>query len=156
MAAWENDTRGDNVTNIPYTTIQFGWKIWFSVILSLPYKLLQRFSHATTAVLSCHVQNLVVISALELVWEPNDFVRELEVPYENCQWNKPLSTIDKSNGHRILRSWKTLNCQIGSTNIKLLWNFPWGLAALLVLRLLNFRVFKQIYDHLLWHHFLLN
>ena len=55
------------------------WKIWYSVIKLLAIRSLQSFAHATTAVLSWHVQNFVVISSSEFGGEQNKIFIELEL-----------------------------------------------------------------------------
>ena len=39
----------------------------------------QTFAHATTAQLSCHVQNFVAIAVLKLGWEQNENFIEFEL-----------------------------------------------------------------------------
>ena len=65
--------------------IQIWWKIPFAVIPLLAIRSRQTFAHATTAQLSCHVQNFVVIT----VWE------------SRCEWNK----IDIECKSRLKKRW---------------------------------------------------
>ena len=71
--------------------IQIRWKIWFTVILFLAMILLRNFAHGTTALLSCHVQNCLVISVAKFTWEQNVISFEFELRMKKkCMWNGPL------------------------------------------------------------------
>ena len=59
--------------------IQIWWNFSFNVIPLQAIISLQNFAHGTTAVLACHVQNLVVISSLQLKREQNEIHLELEL-----------------------------------------------------------------------------
>ena len=50
-------------------TIQIRWKFYLAVIQLLMSISQQHFAHATTAQLSCHVQNFVTITVLEFLWK---------------------------------------------------------------------------------------
>ena len=53
-------------------TIKLRWKIFFTVIPSQAKLSLQIFAHATTAELSCHMQNMLAISSVEFAWEQHE------------------------------------------------------------------------------------
>ena len=57
---------------------------------------LQTFGHAMTAQLSCHVQNFIVITSLQLGWGQNEFSIEFELWWKNISWNGPQDYINFS------------------------------------------------------------
>ena len=63
--------------------IQIRWKLHLAVIPLLAIRLQQIFAHATTAQLSCHVQNFVAITVLESRWEWNDISIKFELRWKN-------------------------------------------------------------------------
>ena len=65
-------TPGAHFTNGFSIIIQIGWKIWISMTPLWGIILLQNFAHGTTAQLSCHVQNFIVIRSLWLEWEQDE------------------------------------------------------------------------------------
>ena len=60
---------GAHFTNDFLPAIQIRWKLRLAVIPLLAIRSQQIFAHATTAQLSCHVQNFVAITVLESRWE---------------------------------------------------------------------------------------
>ena len=62
MSIYHEHQSGDNPTNAISRTIQIQRKINFAVIPVRAIKSQHNFAHDTTAQLSCHVQNFVVIS----------------------------------------------------------------------------------------------
>ena len=70
-------------TNVFLPAIQIRWKLGLAIIPLLAIRSQQMFAHATTAQLSCHVQNLVAITVLESSWEWNEISIEFEL-----QWKK--------------------------------------------------------------------
>ena len=56
-------------TNDFLPAIQIRWKLCIAVILWLAIRSIQMYAHATTAQLSCHVQNFAAITVLESRWE---------------------------------------------------------------------------------------
>ena len=56
---------GAHFTNDFLPAIQIRWKLRLAVIPLLAIRSQQIFAHATTAQLSCHVQNFVAITVLE-------------------------------------------------------------------------------------------
>ena len=76
---------GARFINDFWPAIQIRWKLRIVVIPLLAIKSRQIFAHATTAQLSCHVQNFVAITVLELMWEWNEISTEFEL-----RWKKPL------------------------------------------------------------------
>ena len=60
---------GARFTNDFLPTIQIRWKHRLAVILLLAIRSKQIFVHATTAQVSCHVENFVAITVLESRWE---------------------------------------------------------------------------------------
>ena len=63
---------GARFTNDFLPAIQIRWKLRLAVIPLLAISTQQIFAHATTAQLSCHVQNFVAITVLESRWEWNE------------------------------------------------------------------------------------
>ena len=76
---WMKINTGQHFTNTFSITIQISWKFVCTVIQLLVRISLQIFAHDTTAQLSCHVQNFVVIILLEFGWEQNEISREFEL-----------------------------------------------------------------------------
>ena len=74
---------GARFTNDFLPAIQIRWKFRLAVILLLAIRSQQIFAHATTAQLSCHVQNFVAITVLELRWEWNEISIEFELRWKN-------------------------------------------------------------------------
>ena len=70
-------------TNDFLPAIQIRWKLRLAVIPLLAIRSQQIFAHATTAQLSCHVQNFVVITVLESRWEWNEISIEFELRWKN-------------------------------------------------------------------------
>ena len=60
---------GSRFTNDFLPAIQIRWKLCLAVIPLLAIRSQQIFAHATTAQLSCHVQNFVAITISEWRWE---------------------------------------------------------------------------------------
>ena len=72
--------------------IQIGWKIGFSTlysVISLP-----NFAHATTAQLSCHVQNFIAITPSKPGWEQNKMYIEFKLLWKNHPWNGPQDEVE--------------------------------------------------------------
>ena len=69
---------GARFTNDFLPAIQIRWKLCLAVIPLLAIRLQQIFAHATTAQLSCHVQNFVAITVLELRWEWSEISIEFD------------------------------------------------------------------------------
>ena len=67
--------------------IQILWKTGFSVTPLYGVISLQNFTHGTTAQLSCHVQNFITITSLQLIWGQNEFSSNLKLWWENRSWN---------------------------------------------------------------------
>ena len=65
--------------------IQIRWKLRLAINLLLAIRSQQIFAHATTAQLSCHVQNFVAIIVLESRWEWNENFHRIWIAME-----KPL------------------------------------------------------------------
>ena len=65
-------------TNDFSIVIKIRWKIVYVAIYFLAITSLQRFAHATTAQLLCHVKNIVTITLLEFRWEQNEISIEFE------------------------------------------------------------------------------
>ena len=63
--------------------IQIRWKLGLAITPSLAIRSQQIFAHATTAQLSCHVQNFVAITVLESRWEWNKIFIEFELRWVN-------------------------------------------------------------------------
>ena len=80
---WLVAVQGARFTNNFLLAIQIRWKLRHAVIPLLTNRSQQIFAHATTAQLSCHVQNLVVITVLESRWEWN----EISIGFE-LRWKK--------------------------------------------------------------------
>ena len=74
---------GAHFTNDFLPAIQIRWKLRLAVIPLLAIKSQQIFAHATTAQLSCHVQNFVAITLLESTWEWNEISIEFELRWKN-------------------------------------------------------------------------
>ena len=74
---------GARFTNEFLPEIQIRWKIHLAVILLLAIRSQQIFAHATTAQLSCHVQNFVAITVLEFRWQLNEISIEFELRWKN-------------------------------------------------------------------------
>ena len=70
--------------------IHIRWKFRLAVIPLLAIRSQQIFAHATTAQLSCHVQNFVAITVLESRWEWNEISNEFELRSKNREWNGAL------------------------------------------------------------------
>ena len=66
---------GARFTNDFLPAIQIRWKLPLAVIPLLAIRSQQIFAHATTAQLSCHVQNFVAITVLESRWVKRNFHR---------------------------------------------------------------------------------
>ena len=60
---------GARFTNVFLPTIQIWWKFRLAITPLLAIRSQQIFAHATTAQLSCRVQNFVAITVLESRWE---------------------------------------------------------------------------------------
>ena len=71
-------------TNEFLLAIQIRSKFRLAVIPLLDPRSPQSFAHATTAQLSCHVQNFVAITLLESMWEWNEISIEFELRWKNC------------------------------------------------------------------------
>ena len=80
---------------LPVTQIR--WKISLAIIPLLAIRSQQISAHATTAQLSCHVQNFVAITVSEPRWEWNEISIEFELRWKNRYWNGPQNII----GHRV-------------------------------------------------------
>ena len=63
--------------------IQIRWKPHLAAIPLLAIRSRQFFAHATTAQLSCHVQNFITITVLESRWEWNEISIEFELRWKN-------------------------------------------------------------------------
>ena len=63
---------GARFTNSFLPPIQIRWKLRLAITPLLAIRSQQIFAHATTAQLSCHVQNFVAITILESRWEWNE------------------------------------------------------------------------------------
>ena len=63
--------------------IQILWKLRLAATPLLAIRSQQIFAHATTAQLSCHVQNIVAIIVLESGWEWNKISIEFELRWKN-------------------------------------------------------------------------
>ena len=80
---WTTDRPGARFTNGFLPAIQIRWKLRLAIILLLAVRSQQIFAHATTAQLSCHVQNFVAIAVLELRWEWNEISIEFKLRRKN-------------------------------------------------------------------------
>ena len=69
-------------TNDFLPAIQIRWKFRLAVIPLMDIKSRHIFAHATTAQLSCHVQNFVAITVLEPKWEWNEISIEFELRWK--------------------------------------------------------------------------
>ena len=74
---------GARFTNGFLPAIQIRWKLRLAVIPLMAIRSQQIFAHATTAQLSCHVQNFVAITVLESRWEWNEISIEFELRWKN-------------------------------------------------------------------------
>ena len=74
---------GARFTNGFLPAIQIRWKLRLAVIPLLAIRSRQIFAHATTAQLSCHVQNFVAITLLDSRWEWNEISIEFEMRWKN-------------------------------------------------------------------------
>ena len=63
--------------------MQIQWKVCLAVILLLAIRSQQISAHATTAQLSCHVQNFAAITVSELRWERIEISIEFELRWKN-------------------------------------------------------------------------
>ena len=71
--------------------IQIRWKLCLAVIPLLAIRSRQMFAHATTAQLSCHVQNIVAITLLDSRLEWNEISIELEMRRKTVSETGPWS-----------------------------------------------------------------
>ena len=78
-----NFSTGARFTNGFLPAIQIRWKLRLAVIPLLAIRSRQIFAHATTAQLSCHVQNFVTIALLDSRWEWNEISIEFEMWWKN-------------------------------------------------------------------------
>ena len=83
MGGWVPETPGARFTNDFLPAIQIRWKLRLAVILLLAIRSQQIFAHATTAQLSCHVQNFVAITVLESRGEWNEISIEYELRWKH-------------------------------------------------------------------------
>ena len=74
---------GARFTNDFLPAIQIRWKLRLALIPLLAIRSQQIFAHATTAQLSCHVQNFVAITVLESRWERNVISIEFQLRWKN-------------------------------------------------------------------------
>ena len=72
-------------TNLFLPAIQIRWKLRLAIIPLLAIRSQQIFAHATTALLSCHVQNLVAITVLETRWEWKEIFIKFELRWKNSE-----------------------------------------------------------------------
>ena len=79
-ASWARFTNNFSIV------IQIRWKIDLSVT-SAWCSISLNFAHATTAQLSCHVQNFIAITLLYRRWQQNEISIEFELRWENRSWN---------------------------------------------------------------------
>ena len=70
---------GARFTNGSLPTIQIRLKLRLAITPLLAIRSQQSFAHATTAQLSCHVQNFVALTVLESRWGWNEFFIEFEL-----------------------------------------------------------------------------
>ena len=80
-----------------FTAIQIRWKLRLAITPSLAIRSQQIFAHATTAQLSCHVQNFVAITVLESRREWNEIFIEFEF---NCDGKTVSETQAGIHGDR--------------------------------------------------------
>ena len=78
-----NYTTKARFTNGFLPVIQIRWKLRLAVIPLLAIRSQQIFAHATTAQLSCHVQNFVAITLFESRWERNVISIEFELRWKS-------------------------------------------------------------------------
>ena len=83
-------------TNGFLPAIQIRWKLRLAVIPLLAIRSRQTFAHATTAQLSCHVQNFVAITVLESMWEWNTISIEFELRWKKRYWNGALVKVESA------------------------------------------------------------
>ena len=86
LEAWTHslwDSPGARSTNDFLPAIQIRWKIRLAVIPLLAIRSQQSFAHATTAKLSCLVQNFVAITVFESRWEWNEISIKFEFRWKN-------------------------------------------------------------------------
>ena len=72
--------------------IQIWWKLRIdvsAVIQLLATRSQQSFAHATTAQLSCHVQNFVAITLLESRWDQNEISIECDLRWKAVSGTGP-------------------------------------------------------------------
>ena len=81
---------GARFTNGFLPAIQIRLKLSLTIIPLLAIISQQISAHATTAQLSCHVQNFVAITVLESRREWNEISIEFELRWQNRKWNGPL------------------------------------------------------------------
>ena len=74
---------GARFTNDFLPAIQIRWKLCLAVIPFVAIRSQQIFAHATTAQLSCHVQNFAAITVLESRWERIEISIEFELRWKN-------------------------------------------------------------------------
>ena len=55
--------------------------------------MLQNFAHGTTTQLSCHVQNFIAITPLQLGWQQNRISIKFELRWKNRWWNGPVGAM---------------------------------------------------------------
>ena len=88
---------GARFTNVFLPAIQIRWKLCLAVIPLLAIRSQQFFAHATTAQLSCHVQNFVAITLLDWKWEWNKI--SLKFDGKTISETGPWSTKIKKKQH---------------------------------------------------------
>ena len=70
---------------------QIRWNIaGFSVTQLQGMISLQKFAQDTTEQLSCHMQNFIAITSLQLGWEQNEISIDFKLWWQNLSWNGPL------------------------------------------------------------------
>ena len=74
---------GARFTNVFLPAIQVRWKLRLAITPLLAIRSQQIFAHATTAQLSCHVQNFVAITVSESRWEWHEISIEFELRWKN-------------------------------------------------------------------------
>ena len=72
---------------------QIWWKIGFSVTRLYGTIALPNFAHATTAHLSCHVQNFITITSVQHEWNQTEISVEYELRWKYHSWNKLQASI---------------------------------------------------------------
>ena len=73
-------------SNYSLPAVQIRWEVRLIVVPLLAIRSQQIFAHATTAQLSCHVQNFVAIKVIVSGWEWNVISTEFELRWKNRQW----------------------------------------------------------------------